>query len=169
MLDSSIGEMKKIRAEEKRTRREAAVARMTPGAREVYRFREFLIRKFGNLVRGWVLVFDRDKSGSVSRKEFFAALTELQYKGDAATLWRRIDKDHSGTMTLSELAPKSSDEIADFKHWARRKFGGMKEALVEMDNDKNGKLNFPEFAKACVDNGFQSRHLKLIFQAMDID
>merc|ERR1719456_497280 len=153
-LTLAVQNEKKLRLESKRKRREEAVKRMTPGAREVYRFREFLIKKFGNLVRGWVLVFDRDKSGSVTRKEFFAALNEIKYKGDASTLWRRIDKDHSGTMTLSELAPKSSDEIADFKHWARRKYGGMKEALVAMDTDRSGKLNLAEFVKACVDNGF---------------
>merc|ERR1719460_1193863 len=82
-LASAVGREKARRDAEKKARREAAVERMTPGAREVYRFREFLIRRFGNLVRGWVLVFDRDKSGTVSRKEFFTALNELQYKGDA--------------------------------------------------------------------------------------
>ena len=45
---------------------------------QVYRFREFMIKKFGNLIRGWVLCFDRDKSGVVSRKEFFDALHEVK-------------------------------------------------------------------------------------------
>merc|ERR1719247_2197756 len=93
----------------------------------------------------------------------------MKFQGDAATLWRRIDKDMSGTMTLSELAPKSSDELADFKHWARQTFGGMKEALIAMDRDHNGKLNMTEFTRACADHGFACRHLKLVFQCMDTD
>ena len=37
---------------------------------------------------------------------------EVHFPGDAGGLWRRLDKDHSGTITLSELAPKSADEVA---------------------------------------------------------
>ena len=51
---------------------------MTPGARQIYLFREYVIRKYGNLIRGWVLLLDRDKSGSVTRKEFMQALMEVR-------------------------------------------------------------------------------------------
>merc|ERR1719473_407928 len=72
-------------------------------------------------------------------------------------------------MTLTELAPKSADEVADFKHWARKKYGGLKDALYAMDSDRNGKLTFNEFRGACELYGFGSTHLKLIFQCMDTD
>ena len=66
--------------------------------------RRGISRRFGNLVRGWVLLLDRDRSGVVSRKEFFSAVGGLGFPGDLTLLWNRIDKDHSGTMTL---APQS--------------------------------------------------------------
>ena len=36
---------------------------------------------------------------------------EVGFPGDRDMLWRRLDKDHSGTITLSEVAPKSADEV----------------------------------------------------------
>lgn len=149
-------------------RREEAIKAMTPGARQVYHFREFLIRKYGNLVRGWVLLLDRDKSGAVSRKEFFQALAEVRFPGDANQLWRRLDKDHSGTISLCELAPKTVVEVADFKHWAKKVFGSMKEAFISMDTDRNGILSNEEFCNACVKYGFMNEKLKLVFQCLDL-
>ena len=45
----------------------------------------------------------------------------------------------------------------------------MREAIIAMDDDRSGKLSFAEFSRACVKNGFDSEHLKLIFQCIDID
>jgi Ca2+-binding EF-hand superfamily protein len=163
-LTAKRNEERRIKLE----RREQMVQKMTPGAREIFRFREFVIRKYGNCVRAWATVFDRDRSGSTSRKEFMAALQEMQYPGNSIMLWKRIDKDHSGSMSLSELAPKSSDELADFKYWARRKYGGLKEAICMMDKSHDGKLSWPEFRQACESNGFNNPHLKVIFAAMDV-
>merc|ERR1719238_2282337 len=102
MILQAILEKKREERRLKLQRREELVKKMTPGAREVYRFREFLVKKYGNCVRAWATVFDKDRSGLTTRKEFFAALQEMAYPGDGQQLWKRIDKDHSGTMQLSE-------------------------------------------------------------------
>jgi Ca2+-binding EF-hand superfamily protein len=141
---------------------------MTNGARAVYELREAIVKKYGNLIRGWVLLLDRDQSGSVSRQEFIAAVLQI-LPDDVGEIWRRLDRDKVGSITLSSFAPKSADEVADFKRWSKESFGSLKEALDVMDTDHSGGLSCDEFCSACNKYGFESERLRLIYQSLDIE
>ena len=66
----ALAERKKEERRKKLERREQMVMKMSPGAREIFRFREFVIRKYGNLVCVCGILCDPHKSASVTRKEF---------------------------------------------------------------------------------------------------
>eukprot|EP00971_Amphidinium_carterae_P210929 4185369-Amphidinium_carterae.1 len=45
------------------------------------------------------------------------ALLRLGYEGNIAGAWRHLDADMSGTITMREYDPESSELLSSFKEW----------------------------------------------------
>lgn len=66
----------------------------------------------GSLVKAWKESLDVDKSGKVTKEEFLACMEKLSFAGDANRVYKLLDFDLSGHITLEEIDPKAADEMA---------------------------------------------------------
>ena len=57
------------------------------------------------------------------------------------------------TIPFSDVSPKGSAFLEDFKHWCERKFGDPQRMFDAFDDSKEGSINMKEFVKACIDAG----------------
>jgi len=85
-------------------------------------FQKSLVRRFGSIENAWETVFDLDGSGAINFMEFEHGCKQLGRSHDATRLWHMFDEDHSGEITMDELAEKPPDPYERFD--AARKKGG---------------------------------------------
>eukprot|EP00434_Breviolum_minutum_P038610 symbB.v1.2.034257.t1/scaffold4393.1/size40249/5 len=73
----------------------------------------FLRNAVGHVLIAWLRYFDSDEEGDgqVSLEEFTTSLRRLNFKGEAETMFRRIDEDDSGFLTLYEAMGCASDSL----------------------------------------------------------
>merc|ERR1719174_819860 len=98
--------------------------RVPPGARLLDLFRDRLKRLFGDEHRAWKMAYDKQNLGRVCFTEFGRISRELGITGSLATLWRELDADGGGFITLDELAPDQAIELNVFKGTLVRKGRG---------------------------------------------
>ena len=91
--------MRKTVAQADLARKQADVASAT-----LPEFLLFLQKKYGSAIRSWRFLFDLDESGKVSRQEFIVAARDtVGYRGDIMKLFKELDKDGNGMISLNEL------------------------------------------------------------------
>lgn len=71
-------------------------------AAELARFRCFAVDEWGSVMLA-VEALDRDRSGSLSMREFMSGLTSHGFKGDIINLHKSLDFNESGRLSASEL------------------------------------------------------------------
>lgn len=74
-------------------------------------FKAILIEKYGSLVAAWTEHLDSDGSGEMDYQEFVQACRSIGFQGSLKKVYREMDKDGSGQISLNELDPHIS---ADF-------------------------------------------------------
>lgn len=131
-------------------------------------FKDCLIRMYKNYIKAWRHCLDRDNSNCVAWEEFEAAARKIRFTGDLPGAWRFLDKDFSGSISLYEIDPESSDALLGFKRWTDEEFGGIRSAFSVIDTDGTLSLNRREFRKAMTSYGYQG-DVKRLFEALDVD
>jgi len=141
---------------------------VSPDADVTQKFRMHLMRVYGTFIGAWRRCFDRDGSNRVSWQEFFNGALESRYPEmeKVPTIWRTLDDDLSGWISLRELDAIEADILETFIAWAQSKFGDVTSAFMALDVDSSGRLSYTEFRAAVRLYGFQgnTRHL---FNALD--
>lgn len=66
---------------------------------------------------------------------------------ELASVWRALDIECSGAITLKDFDPAGYEAIAAFKRWVDRVHGGAKAAMRQLDGNGNGKLAKHEMRK----------------------
>lgn len=102
------------------------VARLSPlqkGFQAWEEFVTFAFRKFGNPVRLW-FVMDPDEHMKIGEMQFARACEEIGYRGGVTALWRYLDMDGSGHITLQEIDSASAVRLAKFKRFLNARFAG---------------------------------------------
>jgi Ca2+-binding EF-hand superfamily protein len=125
-------------------------------------FKELLKRRFGTVVRGWRQGLDTSGDGKLSFTEFCMACRNIGYSGDVKGLWKKMDDDNSGVVSLAELDPEAHELIESFYTYIDKKFGNILLAWEKkLDKDKNDRLDVGEFAEALQSIGFKGDSKKL--------
>eukprot|EP00931_Biecheleriopsis_adriatica_P056836 TRINITY_DN33708_c0_g1_i1.p1 TRINITY_DN33708_c0_g1~~TRINITY_DN33708_c0_g1_i1.p1 ORF type:complete len:918 (+),score=195.75 TRINITY_DN33708_c0_g1_i1:80-2833(+) len=129
-------------------------------------FKKFLRRKCGNLIRAWRTVLTVNDNMVLSKTQFLKAAATLGFATEAKQLWKALDKDDSGSASIDELDPTSTEILASFKVWIDKKFGGARGAFEVMDVDSGMSIKQDEFENALKRFEF-TRPCKLLFQWLD--
>lgn len=145
---------------------------LTEGEISLANFRNFLTRKFKNPARAWHAL-DDDGNMNIGELEFRRACQRVGYRGNINAIWKQLDRDTSGSITLLELEPLAAAGLGKFKAWSNKVFppnGDTRKLFALLDDNNNGQLSFKELKHACKTHGFTDDHsLKVLYQMMDQD
>lgn len=128
-------------------------------------FRNFGIRRYGNLLHLW-FVIDPEEQMKIGEMQFARACEGMGYRGNVAALWRYLDMDHSGHITLQEICSSSAVMLADFKLFIEDKFGGsVSKAMRTVDDNHSNRVQKNEFV-ASMQNLAYEGNAKILFDLL---
>eukprot|EP00811_Abedinium_folium_P034307 NODE_719_length_2808_cov_12.554644.p1 GENE.NODE_719_length_2808_cov_12.554644~~NODE_719_length_2808_cov_12.554644.p1 ORF type:complete len:771 (-),score=198.34 NODE_719_length_2808_cov_12.554644:339-2651(-) len=122
----------------------------------LHKFKCMLRARFSSLFRAWRACLDLDNSMTVQKAEVYKVVRNLNWKGDVRALWRAMDYDGSGVITLEEFDPPSAQLLAHLKEWAEINFGPKpsRAMFAALDVHRARKLRYNEFCNECQARGF---------------
>lgn len=94
--------------------------------------KEFLRQSHGSPLLAWMSMFDKNGDGKVDEEEFEQGLKEIGYLGDAKQLFRDVDDDGSGVLTMKELDSWSADLWSGFKRWCAQTFTSATDMVMKL-------------------------------------
>eukprot|EP00747_Dinoflagellata_sp_TGD_P031757 gnl/TRDRNA2_/TRDRNA2_135537_c0_seq1.p1 gnl/TRDRNA2_/TRDRNA2_135537_c0~~gnl/TRDRNA2_/TRDRNA2_135537_c0_seq1.p1 ORF type:complete len:763 (-),score=108.91 gnl/TRDRNA2_/TRDRNA2_135537_c0_seq1:96-2384(-) len=167
-------ERKRCRRKEKARERSSVLTRNTQrslrnaNAQAVQKFKDLLRRKYGNMVRACRLVLSHSDTMIISKSKFLKACVGLGWKGDARNLWKALDTDDSGSVSVDELDPNGAEAFAHFQAFIRQEWGCADSAFRAIDKDGNGRIRKAEFVSKMSKFGYAECWSDSIFQGLDI-
>lgn len=111
-------------------------------------FMEFCNRRYGNCVRAW-FVLDPEENMKLGEKVFVRRCMDMGFSGNIPALWRFVDCDRSGSISILELDSTSAVLLASFKNFIEDHFrGSLEQTFQYMDGKRSGKVYKSEFVAA---------------------
>merc|ERR1719353_1591103 len=148
----------------------AANAAADIGAHNFEEFKGVLTRKYGNLLRAWTMGLDSDGSGKLSFVEFCNSARLEGFAGNLKSLWKEMDADGEGFVTLEEFAPEIAKLVTGFKTFLREKHEGSlcKAWKRSLDLDKSGSISQEELVAAMAKLGWEGDAAR-VYKLLDFD
>ncbi|CAE7239126.1 unnamed protein product [Symbiodinium sp. CCMP2456] len=84
--------------------------------------REFVNQKEGSALRAWCKHFDPDNDQKISQSQFLRGMSKMGYNGDAAALFKSLDADRSGELSLEEIDAYASGQWRRFRAFCVQNF-----------------------------------------------
>eukprot|EP00397_Hematodinium_sp_SG-2012_P007485 GEMP01007531.1.p1 GENE.GEMP01007531.1~~GEMP01007531.1.p1 ORF type:complete len:686 (+),score=116.01 GEMP01007531.1:51-2108(+) len=139
------------------------------GDEPVAEFRAFLKRRFGTVLAAWLLCLDRDRNGTLSQMEFCRGMREMGYIGNARDIFKRLDSDGSGIVSLAEMDPEIGRALTVFRQCCNT-YGGLELIWDKFGLNRAGKNNMDitQFVLACQMMRYRLS-AKQLFLQLDID
>merc|ERR1719305_2128554 len=112
--DANMSEQQKAAQDEGAAKRksiakeQAAAAAADIGAQDLSGLKKMLNRKYGNLLRAWKYAFDTNNNGKISFIEFCNSCRNIGFAGSLKSLWKEMDDDESGFISIDEFCPEIS-------------------------------------------------------------
>jgi len=97
-------------------------------------------------------------------------LKDLAWKNDSKALWNILNRDHMNIISLFHYAPEAAFDLAEFKIWAKSRYGSVSAAYRIIDADRSGKVTFEEFSSVLKREGVPAnlaRNLRLLFSLLN--
>lgn len=120
----------------------------TPDYDGLDKLRKILVKKYGHLLKAWRTLMDTRRENRVSWESFFEVFPS-QLKPQFAGVWRALDSNLDGWVTLAELDPVSHEMVYGFKMWVDTHFGSSRIAFDAIDGDGSGEVTLSELKRAC--------------------
>merc|ERR1719240_1430886 len=159
------GRAHRLRNQEER--RATLKADIGPKSREA--FIALLRRRFGSIPRAWRVHLDPGCNGKLNKAAFFEAARKVGYMESLSTLWKELDADGSGFVSMDELDLEANRILSAFKNALIDRFGSMADAWLFMDQDKTGRLELRELEDICEQLGIGRSRARAIFAWYDFD
>jgi hypothetical protein len=136
------------------------------GPRTTAHFRSYLKRLGGNVLRAFRLFLDHDGNGVLTYDEFGPAVRAIGYEGSIKQLWRDLDPNDDGTISLYEVCPKTAKFLQSFKVALTRKYPTAQTAWRAMTPGGQKSLTLKSFSEACDIVGWKGNTVRL-FKMLD--
>jgi len=116
--------------------------------------------KYPSLLVAWRKVLDQNNSNRVNYKEFVQTCRTMRLS-DAPGIWRALDDDASGYITIEEVDQNAADTLLHFKAWAESTFGTIHRMYYVFDKSRTNKVSFQVFRRELRNFGFQGDEVEL--------
>jgi len=117
------------------------------GFQALMMFLAFAARRYGNMVRTWFLL-DPEANMKIGKRQFERKVLEMGWHGNIPALWKYVDVDGDGIITLLELHPPSALELARFKVLIKERFGDdSKEMFKYLDDNRSRRVSKGAFVQ----------------------
>mmetsp|Transcript_69097 Transcript_69097/g.131845 ORF Transcript_69097/g.131845 Transcript_69097/m.131845 type:complete len:962 (+) Transcript_69097:139-3024(+) len=123
--------------------------------------------RYANLIVAWRRLFDRNNKNHVTYKDFSHACLSFGLK-NAPGIWRALDMDHLGYISLKNIDNDSAQLLLDFKEWAEETFGTIQFAFRVLDSTNKNAVSMPVFKRVLTDFGFPG-DARVLFQSLKPD
>jgi len=130
--------------------------------------RALVVQHHGSPLRAWRYCFSPDNPSKVSYREFKAGCARIRLSGSVAGIWRALDTNLSGAISIKEFDEPSSRLVASFRSWAISTFGSVALAFRAADTDRTGAVPYPDLKRICRQTGF-SGNVRFLFEALVAD
>mmetsp|Transcript_105654 Transcript_105654/g.187879 ORF Transcript_105654/g.187879 Transcript_105654/m.187879 type:complete len:760 (+) Transcript_105654:54-2333(+) len=111
-------------------------------------FLNFATRKYGNCVRAWFQM-DPEENMKIAEKQFARACEEIGFRGNIVCLWRHMDRDGNGHVSLLEMDSSAAVMLVDFKVLLSQQFGGKVVKFMQyVDENKSNRVLKDEWCHA---------------------
>jgi len=140
---------------------------MQKGLQALEDFTSFAEHKFGNTVRAWFML-DPEARMTIGEKQFARACDEIGFRGNVIALWRYLDSDQSGHITILELDAPAAISLAELKLVIRERFMDSASACFSfMDDNRSDRLFKDEFVRSMKQFGFKASSSARLFGMFD--
>lgn len=134
-------------------------------------FLQFARHRFGNTARAWFRMDLREKL-SLTEKEFVRGCEEVGFRGNLPALWRYLDSDRTGTVSIMEMDPAVGEKLASFRKFLVEnnpaRDGSVGDGFQLLDQNRNNRCYKSEFKQRLRALGY-SGELANLFELLDRD
>lgn len=134
-------------------------------------FKERLLKKYDrNPIRAWRLALDKKGNMRVNWDAFEHCCRQRHglAKEVVPGLWKSLDDNMSGTLSLREFWPEAQSLLENFVTYCRLEHGSVYQAFIKMDNNGNGRLSRSEFRIVSMCCDLTEVQSDLLFDGLDI-
>lgn len=165
---------------------------LNPCEAAVSELKKFLEMKEGSSLRAWLKHFDVNNDQKISFHEFQRGMRKLEYNGDIHKMFKNLDIDGSGELSLDEVDPDQAGLWLHFRRWCVETFDGIQDMvrrilLNDMEQMKSlrgrpmqkkdstaalqNRIDEKQFTCGMVAFGWQGDEpdISLIFNALDVE
>jgi hypothetical protein len=133
---AALSEARRNRVKERRAVDQELIPIEKDDIQELQEFREFMSRRYKSPLRAW-FALDSGKNMALGQQHFIRMCRQIGFTGNPKKVWRQVDQDASGTITLLELAPTAGHVLAELKHLVSRECGGSSAKFFDFLDSKN--------------------------------
>merc|ERR1719247_779 len=118
-----------------------ANAQLHKGVQCLEEFHEFIGRRYGNTMRVWFLL-DIEENMKIGEKVFIRRVLDLGFRGNVSAMYKYVDSDRSGSISIIELDSNAAIILAGFKKFMDEHFKCDSDACFHaMDRNNVGRLS----------------------------
>jgi len=133
------------------------------------KFKDCLLRSYGNFVRAWREGLDRDHNHKLDYHEFSTAMKDVGYPGNPRELWEELDLNQNGFVSLWELDEPTAELLKAFVDLALAFSGTWRSFWTELlDIRGDDRVRLSEFRDACALIAFDG-DVDVLFELLDTD
>ncbi|CAE7258966.1 Tmtc4 [Symbiodinium sp. CCMP2456] len=138
------------------------------GRRQARMLRKVLTRLEGSVLRAWRKAFDAEGDGRINEFQFVRLCRQVKFLGDPCLVFRFLDDDSSGELTLEEVHKEQNDLWAAFVDFCAESFAGSLDMIQKLNGGGERKVSSQQFQEGLHRYGWTGGYELLLFDAVDL-